>query len=639
MLLDLFHLARSLRRSPVSAAAAVVTLALTIGASTSIFAAVHAALQPPPFRDLDALALAGEAPLGDPAAPLGTVPYRTFESWREAAGPLASLEAFDGTNLTLTGIGQAERVSATDVTTGFLPLLGVDVAQGRGFAAADAGQPVAIVSHAFWLGKLGADAAAIGRSILLGSRAHTIVGVLPEGFRFELDRGEIWRPLPVDAAQAARIGYRVRVLARLGPGVSAAALGDALGRVSRAADPPARAAVVGIEEAIPGNAAGTLRLLSAAAAVALLVAFVHLAGLLIVRTIDRRRELAVRRALGGGPVGLSRQMLVESHALVAAGILAGSLVAVWLTPVVGDLALARFGGIAGREVIVAWPVVGAIAMASWVCAWACGIAPAIVALDGSDADVLRRSVSPTRQALRWRRALVAGQVAVAFVLLMTGAVLGRGLRAMLAGDPGFDAGGVVTMQIALPAARYPDDEGVASFYGALQTSLQEQLRSPLGIVDEIPLTGDRGRVSVRPQPQSQAVEAVLRAASPGYLESMAIPLVDGRAFDRGDDAGAPRRVVLSSTAAALLFGADRAVGRRVWLARFEDPAEVVGVAGDVAHRALDEPRLPTVYVSSLQAPSPASILVVRSGLPAAGRRLMLVAAADRAACAGGSVAS
>src|SRR5947209_13186879 len=158
MRLDLLHLSRSMRRSPASAAAAVLTLALTVGAGASIFAVVDAVLlTPPPFADPDALVILGETPIDDPAATPCAVRYATFEAWRERAGSMASLEAFDGTNLTLTGLGAAERISATDVTPGFLTLLGVNPARGRTFGLDDVGQPVAIISHAFWRGKLAAD--------------------------------------------------------------------------------------------------------------------------------------------------------------------------------------------------------------------------------------------------------------------------------------------------------------------------------------------------------------------------------------------------------------------------------------------------------------------------------------------------
>src|SRR5262249_41126049 len=157
MLSEIRYVSRTLRRSPASAAAAILTLALTLGAGASIFAVADAVLlTPPPFADPDAIVVIGETPLDEPASTPRSVTYATFRAWQERAASLAAMEAFDGTNLTLTELGAAQRVSATDVTPGFLALLGVAPARGRTFAADDIGRPVAIVSDAFWRGKLAA---------------------------------------------------------------------------------------------------------------------------------------------------------------------------------------------------------------------------------------------------------------------------------------------------------------------------------------------------------------------------------------------------------------------------------------------------------------------------------------------------
>ena len=209
MLVDLRHLWRNLRRSPASAGAAILTLSLTLGVGGSIFAVVHAVLlTPPPFGDPDALVIVGEAPIDEPTVAPRASSYATFVAWRERAGSLAALEAFDPTNATLTELGPAERVSVNDVTPGFLTLLGVTPTLGRPFTLEDVGRPVAILSHAFWRTKLAADSGAIGRQIVLGGQSHTIVGVLPEAFIFELNPADLWRPVPVTPAQAgAGIGY------------------------------------------------------------------------------------------------------------------------------------------------------------------------------------------------------------------------------------------------------------------------------------------------------------------------------------------------------------------------------------------------------------------------------------------------
>jgi len=314
MRIHLVHLVRVLRRSPASAAAAILTLALTLGAGASIFAVVDAVLlTPPPFADPDRLVTAGETPRDAPPTETPrAIGYTTLEAWRDRAQSLATIEAFDPTNLTLTGLGPAERMRATDVTPGLLALLGVSPIMGRSFAPDDVGRPVVIVSAAFWSGKLNSDSRAIGREILLGGQTHTIVGVLPERFFFALDNSDIWRPLPMTPAQAARAGLRVRAVARLAANVSAQSLATALDEISRTSTPRARVAVTHISTAITGRSARPLGLLAGAAALAILIAFTNLAGLLIVRSIDRGRELAVRSALGAPRIEVARQLVLEA---------------------------------------------------------------------------------------------------------------------------------------------------------------------------------------------------------------------------------------------------------------------------------------------------------------------------------------
>src|SRR5687768_6839895 len=283
MRIDLFHLVRVLRRSPASAAAAILTLALTLGAGASIFAVVDAVLlTPPPFGDPDALVTVGETPRDDRTGPPRAIGYATLDAWRDRARSLASIEAYDPTNLTLTGFGAAERMRATDVTPGFFALLGTAPMMGRGFSADDVGRPVAIVSHDFWRGTLDADPGVIGRALVLDGQTHTLVGVMPERFFFALDVSDIWRPIPLTPAQAARTGLRVRAIARLAPNVSPTSLSAALDEVSRTSTPTARVIATRIAAAITGNSAQTLSLLAGAAVLAMFIAFTNLAGLLVV---------------------------------------------------------------------------------------------------------------------------------------------------------------------------------------------------------------------------------------------------------------------------------------------------------------------------------------------------------------------
>ena len=242
MLTDLRHLSRNLRRSPASVVAAILTLSLTLGAGASIFAVVDAVLlTPPPFADPDYLVVLGERPVDEPDARPRRVTSRTLEAWQERAGSLATLAAYEGTNLTLTGLGAAERLSVMDVTPGFLELLGVSPTLGRTFTRDDVGRPVVVISHDFWRTKLASASDIIGRQIVLGNQPHVIAGVLPERFVFELNPSDVWRPLVITPDQA-RNGFPVSVVARLDSNVSPASLAAVLDDVSRVSVPPARAA-------------------------------------------------------------------------------------------------------------------------------------------------------------------------------------------------------------------------------------------------------------------------------------------------------------------------------------------------------------------------------------------------------------
>jgi predicted permease len=371
-----------------------------------------------------------------------------------------------------------------------------------------------------------------------------------------------------------------------------------------------------VATAIAGDATRTLGLLAGAAALAMLIAFTNLAGLLIVRSIDRRRELAVRTALGARQSEIARQLVLEAEALAAMGIVGGVLLALWMTPAVGRLALEQFGNVANREVAVSWRVIGVVAMVAAACAGICGSLPALFVARRRLVDVLRRGATPPPRELALRRLFVIGEVALAFVLLVSVTLLGRSLLSVLTVNPGFDAHGVLTMQVSIPAASYTNLERVVSFYSALQSALEERLGAQaISIIDEIPLTGDRGRSLVSVRPTEVGREAVVREAGPAYFEVMRIPVVAGRQFDPGDTSSAPPRVVVSESLAERLFAFEPPIGRHIWLAAAAQTAEIIGVVGEVKHRALDEAFSPTVYLSAFQSSSRSRILVVRSARP------------------------
>jgi putative ABC transport system permease protein len=559
---------------------------------------------------------------GDAASTSRSVRYGTVEAWRERAGTLAGIEAADGTHLTLTEPGPADSVHVTDITPGYLALLGVATAYGRMFEAGDLSQPVVILTYRLWRTKLAADPAAIGRQIVLSGRPYTVVGILPERFVFPLDEVDVFRPLqlpPADPADPeARAGVRVGVLARLARNVSPRDLTAALDEVSQRSETPAKVVATPLAVVLARGATKTLALLAGAAGLALLIAFANLAGLLLVRSIDRRRELAVRTALGARPFEIARQLMLEAETLVAIGVAGGVLLAMWLTPAVGRIALEQFGGAARGEVMVSWRVIGVVAMVAAGCAGLCGMLPALVASRGNVVDVLRRGATSAPRELGLRRVFVTGVIALACVLLVSLSLVGRSLRTVLDVNPGFDARGVLTLGISVTSTtKYPTTERVAGFFSTLHRALEERLgRGTVSMINELPLTHDRGRGMFRIQATDPPVEMVRREVGPSYFDVMRIPIIAGRPFDGRDDVAAPFRVVVSQSLAARWFPGEQPIGRQIRLGPGARPAEIIGVAGDVKHRSLDDEAFwPTVYFSAWRSPSRPMILVIRSQRP------------------------
>jgi putative ABC transport system permease protein len=615
---------RNFGRSPAASVTAVLTLSLTLGLGASIFAVVDAVLlRPAPFADPKALVTLGEILPGDSVTAARSVRYGTLEGWRERAGSLAAIEASDATHLTLTGLGPAEQLHVTNVTPGFLPLLGIGPAVGRPFEVADLSQRVVILTHALWRAKLGADPSWIGRAIVLGGEPHTVVGVLPDTFAYPLDQVDLFRPLPLPppdpANPGARAGFQVGVIARLASEISPTDLTEILDEISQRSSPPARVVATPMADVVARGSASTLRLLAGAAALACLVAFANLAGLLLVRSIDRRRELAVRTALGASPALLARQMTLEATTLVSIGVASGILVAWWITPVVGRLALEQFGALAGRELSLSWRVTGIVTILALAAGGLCGLLPAYIASRHGVAGVLARGVTAAPREIGLRRAFVTSVVTMACVLLVCLSLIGRSLWTVLGVDPGFDPRGVLTVAVPVTSTtKYAGADRLAIFFASLHRALEQRFGpGTVSVVNELPLTHDRGRGAVRLHPADSPVEVVRREIGPSYFDVMRIPIVAGRALDARDDASAPLRVVVSESLAVGLFAGDPPVGRQIRLGpEGRTVAEIVGVAGDVKHASLDADGFwPTMYVSAWRSPSRSMVLVIRAQRP------------------------
>lgn len=614
MVKDLAHALRGLMRAPASAGAAVLTVALVIGAGVSFVALVEDVLWTPlPYEAPDALVHVGETPLTDPYGAMRPITRSTFEGWQSAgARAFVALEAYDATNVTVTGSGLADRVGANRVTPSFFSTLGVQPAIGR-LPVSDDATSVVVISHRFWRARFDGDGAVLGRVVLIGSQPHAVIGVLPEEFRFPIAEADLWMPLlPVAEGGTGRL---LRVVGRLRPLTTTAAAAAVLDVASADSVPPSLAVVRPLHEAVVGNAAATLWLLVAAAAFALAMAAANLAGLLLMRWADREREHAVRAALGAGRWALVRTIVAESHLIVAVGTGGGLILALWLTPLTRRLAADQIGvtlsGATGFGSKTVWLLVAGSLFAAWVSA----AQPIARALRTTRTLDLGQKGSTRRSSGLAGRGLIVGQVIVSFVLLAALVLVGQSLQRLLSTNAGFTTDRVLTMRVSVPAALYRDDASVVAFYGRLEQLLRNTLGQSVAIVDELPLTHDRGRTGVALARGLAPVDAVLRTAGPGYFEVMEIPLVSGRTFDATDRADAPPRAMLGATLARRLFSDRDPSGLRLWLPNRKIWVDVTGVVGDVKLASLDEPTLPILYISALQRPSRSSHIVIRSSRP------------------------
>jgi predicted permease len=641
---------KSLWRSPSLFATAVVLLALGIGATTAVFSVVNTVLLSPlPYHEPDRLVrLWTEFTLRDnpqvPESVSGLNEYRTQATlFEDIAGVMTG-------NATLTLEGRHPAQVQTAQSTWNLPkVLGISPALGRVFEEADGAfsatdvapgaqgpaaalaQPrVVMISHALWQSEFGGRADVIGQPIEVNGNTVEIVGVLPRGFRLHMSAGSVVTP-DVDLWWAIRPNYAtppggraLHMVGRLKPGVTVEQAQAEMSAISERiyAESPnlvavgARKWVASYADDLVGDVRGALWALLGAAGFVLLIACANVANLLLIRAAGRTRELAVASALGAGRSTIVRQLLAESAVLAGAGALGGILVAYGALAVVVANAPAN---IARLDAAAIDPVVLAFALALSVgVTLAAGLAPALHASRVSPAGALRShsgDALPGGNRLRW--GLVAGEVALSFVLLIGAGLMARSFVELHRTDLGFDPHNVVTFQVSLPLARYPTfDERKQFLY-----TFQERLEALPGVESvgaggPLPLSGigmQQGYWLEAPEDQVASPQgAHYRIVMPGYFETMRTPLVAGRLPTIDDDVAGRRVVVIDSLLAARFPGGD-AVGREVWFnfggANPQSvPHEVIGV---VQRQLQDAPHVApreTIYML----PGTAGILVMNT---------------------------
>lgn len=627
---------RLLRRHPASTVATVLTLALAIGLNTAVFSVVHAVLlEPLPYPDADRLVRVWEHNLPRQNDRNVVAPANYLE-WRDRATSFSGMAAFGERRATLTGDGEPEDVPAIGSTWNLFDVLSVPPAFGRALTGTDGdgnAAPVAYLSWPLWQRRYGADPAMVGRMITVNGRSTEVVGILPEHFSFFGDAPEVFLPLAMPESARVPRGRSLQVVARLAPGVTLdaaraemAALNLSLREQWKDFNAGWSVRVVGVLDDMVRPSRPVLLLLLAAVGVVLLVGCANTANLLLARAADRRRELAVRSAVGASQADLIRQLGVEGLVLAAIGAVGGVALAVlalrtFATGIADMLDVPRLGG-AGLHPTVLLFTLALMA----ICALVFSVLPALHLREPGTGLVSEgRSATGSRRDRRVRQTLVVAQLAVALVLVVAGGLVARSLGHLTAVDPGFEPKGVLTFMVSLPAVRYTGADSVRFF-----DDLTARLETIPGVTRAagnawLPFTGFGGATSfvVIGQPDPAAADrpvADIRPVTDGYFDVMGIPLRQGRGFGQHENREARRVIVVNETLARQYFGDGPVIGRRL-VVNWGPPRpagspvvedEIVGVVADSKLQSLTEPTRPMIYYSLGTSPVSAMTMVVKA---------------------------
>ena len=625
---DVRYAVRSLRRSPGFTAVAIVSLALGIGANTTIFSFVDAALlRPLPYPDSHRLVVLRERPLRSDATV--NVHPLNFIEWRARARSFEALALVQTIPTNVLAADGAEQVVNVQTTSELFRVFGVETQLGRTFTRDETrpgGPAVAVLGDGFWKRSFGGDPGVLGRQLSVSDGVLTIIGVAPPGLRIGLSEPDLYTTLAIDPARPEAIGSRsFQCYGRLSPGVGIAAarsemvtIGSALARQYQL-DEGYTVFVSGLHDYLAAEGRTALHVLMGVVAVVLVIACVNLAGLLLARGLGRRHELAVRVSLGASRGRLMRQLVIEGLTLAAFGGAAGLAIAFWATrALVGLVPGALTLGTAEAVRLDAASVIFTMGLAS-ITALAFGLVPAWQASrvePQASLAVHGRGGTADRWQHRVRGLLVVAQVALAVVLLVGAGLLLRTFAALAHVDPGFSPAETITMRLFL--GDRPDAERVALVDRILQRVETVPGVKAAGTIQFLPLTGMtcgtgfwlEGQV---PGDPAHSLPTNCSIVSRGFFESMRIPILQGRAFDARDRADSPRVVVVNRSFARRYFPAGRVLGRRVLVAGPDQAwAEVVGMSGDIRHEGLTSEPAPTVFLLHAQAPGYITSLVVRT---------------------------
>jgi len=619
---DLRFGARMLVKRPGFTLVAVLTLALGIGANITIFSVVDAVLlRPLPYQNPEQLVMIwGKLP----AYVSGNVGASAaeFADYRDQNLVFSSIAAYTSSSFNLTGAGEPERIVGTLVSARLFPLLDVQPALGRAFLNEEdrpGHERVVILSHGLWRRRFAGDSTVVGRSVTLDGQSHTVVGVAPAGFQFPDDEAEIWKPIAftdIQSSENERGSRYLSVIARMKPGVTItqtqadmSALAQRMQQqhpMNYEADSGWGVNVVSLREETVGDVRLALQALFGAVGCVLLIGCANVANLLLARASTRRREMAIRAALGGRPWRIIRQLLTESLVLALVGGGLGALIAVWGVEAVRRLSASTLPRV--NEISIDGRAIGFALAVTLVTGLLFGLAPACQSAKPDLNESLKEgggkgAGSGGRH--RLRGLLVVGEIAVALVLLVGAGLMVKSLYRLQQVEPGFNPSHALTMRLALPEAKYPEPQRQRNFFDQLLNRIAALPGvKAAGAINFLPLSGTGNQRSFliegKPEPK---LNVGFRMVSPDYFRAMGVPLRAGRLIDDRDRENAPRVAVVNETFASVFLTNEYPLGKRVKLGSARGPfpwLTIAGVVGDVKHGGLDSETRPEMYVPVLQ---------------------------------------
>jgi putative ABC transport system permease protein len=610
---------RLLRKNPGFTAVAVLTLALGIGANTAIFSVINGVLlKPLPFDQPDRLVRIYHTPpqASFPGMPTFSVSAANFLDWRAQSQAFEAMAAIGFARFTLTGKARPEAIPTALVNSAFFPILRARPFLGRAFLE-DEDEPgrdhKLVLSYSFWRGHLGGDREIVGKSIELNGEPFTVVGVMGPGFDFPVFAGlnepvQMWKPLGwTDRQRAVRDSHSYVVVARLNNGVTLkhaqAELDSISSRLAQQYpkdDKGWGAVAIPLTEDLVGKVRPSLLILLGAVAFVLLIACANVANLLLARMLSRRKEIAIRAALGAGQGRLFQQALIETLLLAFGGGLLGLTFAHYGVELIVNFLgqrLPRFSEIGLDGWVLAFTL-----GASLVTGLAAGLLPSLHLAKGESNQALKESpgqVAADAVGSRTRNVLVVSEVALSLMLLIGAGLLIRSLWILRNTNPGFDPHHVLTMGISIPSSKFADPAEAKRFF----QRILERVRTVPGVEnagmnDDLPLGGGGSTEPILAEgwpvvPMSDLPEVDVRIITPGYLSAMRIPRLSGRDFDDSDAQGHAGAVLISQSMAKQFWPNENAIGKHVTLYFYPQLTRVVvGIVADVKEDGLNQKRPP-----------------------------------------------